>query len=699
MLNGVIILRFPASLQKHTSEGIIEIKISKTLMQSMVSNGAIPGLKFEQGIDSNDEISEQDAETIRQRIVDAIKSITIAYTATAEYSNETTGPISDSGTIGVLGTFALPSIDYSAMTVKNSDYTTNEQNPTPTQDVTLWGLTATFTKTSETTVTLDIPWTGSVSGDLSDIATYATSYVTGKSITVTFTKTGGNAGNDRVSFGKIAELKSALAGAASVSMQSSTESGKEVAPLFNGDDMYGDPYENAAYLYNKDRVFYLYNNGDEIFEGYEVRYGANKNNAHIYVKTGHSIIVDKLRFFKTSDSSKLSTKGFGLELQSGATISFVSNPSISLDLIGDSTVQAITPADLASALCYIGLDYTSYISGSSSSSSTPTAPLFTINAGKLLNDYSSSLIDVNIASSLNALKFLEKHADASKLGNLALSVTTPHLILQKSNPYTGNTAPAANQVSGNLAVWLGNKGVALREVYLTNPNLYTSATSGGTLRNVVLEGNNWKNITVAEAHGVIVSVNTPVAALNNPNNSNLWYVVQGGNPSTQVQINAKVLELGYSHPYANLAPVGGSITLDGLITPTSDRTGLSSNFSATKHYYTGSPNSARPTITWQQYAATVAGGGTPTFAFAPMDNSIRLAEGKTDAKDNDYLRMLANIPTHELADAGRTALESFLGSVYASFENGTMTSADRRLANQIMASISKANGFNPRNVR
>jgi hypothetical protein len=28
-----------------------------------------------------------------------------------------------------------------------------------------------------------------------------------------------------------------------------------------------------------------------------------------------------------------------------------------------------------------------------------------------------------------------------------------------------------------------------------------------------------------------------------------------------------------------------------------------------------------------------------------------------------------------------------------------MTSADRRLANQIMASISKANGFNPRNVR
>ncbi|MDR1900360.1 MAG: carboxypeptidase-like regulatory domain-containing protein [Treponema sp.] len=514
-------------------------------------------------------------------------------------------------------TMTIPEFAVSADTDKSFSLTAVDLPPPGDLNGNLWTGNAATLSTAGQAVSITVTWNAAgTSGALGMPQAFKDRIDSSHTVTVIFTK----GASDRIRFDRITELRQALTGegvSPSVIVMQSASGADEVFPVFNGDDLYGDPYENDSYSYNKDRVFYLYNSGDEIFEGYEVRYGSNRNNAHIYVKTGHSLIVDKLRFFKTSDSSKLSTKGFGLELQSGATISFVPSPGISLDLLGDDTVQAITPADLASALGYIGLDYTSYISGSSSSSSTPTAPLFTINAGKLLNDYSSSLTDVNIASSLNALKFLEKHADASKLGNLALSVTSPHLILQKSNPYTGNGYSGvgeSDKVSGNLAVWLGSKGVDLQEVYLTNPTLYTSTESiSGGVRNVVFDGNNWANININLASGVVVSKNTPVKYLGNGSNSNLWYVVQGGNPSTQVQINAKVLELGYSQPYANLAPSGGPMTLDGLITPTSDRTGLSVNFSATKHYYAGSPHNARPTITWRQYAEVVAAGNTPVF--------------------------------------------------------------------------------------
>ncbi|MDR1899459.1 MAG: hypothetical protein LBQ55_05580, partial [Treponema sp.] len=128
--------------------------------------------------------------------------------------------------------------------------------------------------------------------------------------------------------------------------------------------------------------------------------------------------------------------------------------------------------------------------------------------------------------------------------------------------------------------------------------------------NVVLEGNNWKNITVAEAHGVIVSVNTPVAGMSNPNNSNLWYVVQGQSDSGYItQIVTSVLEVGNIAAPGTLVPANATNALQALITANSTvRSAINSNFWPIAKDYVGAPPVGS---TWQTYAEAVKNNTTP----------------------------------------------------------------------------------------
>jgi hypothetical protein len=210
----------------------------------------------------------------------------------------------------------------------------------------------------------------------------------------------------------------------------------------------------------------------------------------------------------------------------------------------------------------------------------------------------------------------------AKLNGLTITASGfGSLYLQKSIPFDGNGIidpfNEADKVNGNLAVWLGNKGVALQEVYLTNPNLYNSDTSIGSLRNVVLDGHDWKAIDIGYASGVIVSKNTPVKSIDDVGNSNLWYVVQAQSSNHTVVANVSVLELGSLVSDASkISAPGPSHNLAALITSDSTQRGaVDSRFhpAAGKDYIGTSPI----TTTWSSYASGVIGGVPPEITRAP----------------------------------------------------------------------------------
>jgi hypothetical protein len=198
----------------------------------------------------------------------------------------------------------------------------------------------------------------------------------------------------------------------------------------------------------------------------------------------------------------------------------------------------------------------------------------------------------------------------------AASVVPMHLT-GPTVPYSGNGIDtAALELSGNLAVYLGSRGVALQELRLTNPNLFAApnpSVSMGTSRNLILEGNDWSNIQFPVAHGVVTSVNTPVASIGG---SNLWYVVNGSASTNNTQISGSNISLEVTDATAasHLIPYGLSLSLDAMISSsTSVRdTLLSHNFVPTsgKNYVLPS----RPTTTWESYAEAVRDGTTlPTL--------------------------------------------------------------------------------------
>jgi hypothetical protein len=439
-----------------------------------------------------------------------------------------------------------------------------------------------------------------------------TEYVTGKTITVMFVKTGSGAGSDRVSFGRIAALKLALAGAASVTM-----SGSGVDPVFNGDDLFGHPGTDTNGTYqtgNTGKVFYVYGNDEEIFDGFIVKNtsgssgpgttGNPRTGWHIDNVENKTLYVERLKV-KGHPFGYLD--GFGLK-SAYTNLTFTTDFTLSgrNSVSETNTSAAITPEHLTAGLSNIGI-----------TASTMPATLPEISGLTLRANYLSGS-DKNLVDYPVLLAFLNAYmtsTDKAKLDGLTITASGyGSLYLQKAAvPYTGNGYSGvgeSDKVSGNLAVWLGSKGVALREVYLTNPNLYSSTptTLTQTVRNAVLEGNDWKQITMNGA-GVIVSVDTPVAGI--PGSANLWYVVQGQSSTHAASINVSVLEVGNISSPAQLAPPTPKL-LDGLITPNgTGRSNININFTVVggKGYINGN----RPAITWQTYAATVAAGNTPVF--------------------------------------------------------------------------------------
>jgi hypothetical protein len=458
---------------------------------------------------------------------------------------------------------------------------------------TLWGSSATFTKVDDTTATLAIDWTGSNSGNLSAITgSVVTDFVAGKNITVTFAKTGGNTGSDRISFGKIAELKTALttAGAASVAMKSSAESEKAVAPVFNGDDLFTDKDDATG------KVFGLYNNNDVIFDGFTI-----KTSGGLHIECTKKIFVERL---KIRGGLLGYLNGFGLK-SSPSNIEFTPNAVLTGEKYSGNGTYPITPAYLTSALGNLGINATNI------PDTLPTIIAVNLRAN------ATSGSDVNLNSSPVTLAFLEKYMTTDNLAKLnGLNVESSgygSLFLQKSIPFDGNGIidpfPDADKVNGNLAVWLASKGVGLGELYITDPTLYDTATTlSGGMRNVVLKGEHWKYITISGG-GVIVSVNTPVAGI--PSSSNLWYVVQAQSDSSYItEIVTNVLEVKNIADPSMLVPANYFNPLQALITANATvRSAINSNFTPIAKEYTGSSST-----TWCDWAEAVKNNTTlPAF--------------------------------------------------------------------------------------
>jgi hypothetical protein len=147
---------------------------------------------------------------------------------------------------------------------------------------------------------------------------------------------------------------------------------------------------------------------------------------------------------------------------------------------------------------------------------------------------------------------------------------------------------------------------------LTNPGLYTSNISGVRVRNVVLEGDNWKYVAIGGG-GVIVSVNTPVRNMNGYDP--LWYVVQGQSSTHDCVARVSVLEITSSVSVPNkLVAPSAAYNLTGLIRATNTQS-IDGDFKipSARDYYPGSPNGARPSVTWQQWAAGVISGTVPAL--------------------------------------------------------------------------------------
>jgi hypothetical protein len=397
----------------------------------------------------------------------------------------------------------------------------------------------------------------------------------------------------------------------------SVSGGSEVFPLFNGDDLFGVPGNDASgagQQWNDGKVFYVYGHNEEIFDGFVVKNASGSSGPgtagnprtgwYIDNTGGKTIYVERLKVRGGHFNYLL---GFGLKsaaaylhFESGFTLTGEAQPSL-----GDAFIAL---EEFVTGLSNLGI----------TAGALPT-PLPVISGLKLRAVHSGSntknLVDYPVLLAfLNA--YMTSAAEKAKLDGLTVLTTHGGFILRKTLPYIGNTIAVseADKVDGNLAVWLGSQSVALREVYLTNPTLYTSATSIGSLRNVVFAGDNWKHIEVdAASSGVIVSVNTPVKELN-AGNENLWYVVQDYNDTSNMGIRAKVDVLEVHNETAATRLIAPNITLhiDGLIVPNDTiKTTLLAKFNPGSNIYN---NGARPpNATWADYAASVAAGNTPTF--------------------------------------------------------------------------------------
>jgi hypothetical protein len=600
--SGMLAIEFPKTLRDADFSSVTKtLNIPQAILVNLYKNrdSLSASLVFNPQNDSFF-ITQADMDAIRQYVNSEIAAVVKQYTTVTV--NGVNGVPTQTG-VGSITAHAA-----GALELIQDAYANHTTDPVPVTG-TVWGNDASLLKNgSGVAITVQNKASAAALNPGALLDTIAS----GDTVTVTFAQAASGSGQDRISFGKIAELRAAISAKgvnpAAITMQSSAAPGEEVAPLFNGDDLFGLPgYDSTgsgAYGMGG-KVFAVYANGDTIFEGFTVRNSSAAGTGtgwYIDKADGKTVYVEKLRWFGSDNYGYLN--GFGLKAQDG--IVFSNNPVLSGEFTdGSSTYNGpITPAHLDAGFALIGMDY-----------SNTAAQLFDVQRLNLKNAY-SGVTTTNLASYPNTLKFIEKHVlgDKSKIDDANKLVMGTNLVLQKTNPYTVNAYSGvgeSDKVNGNLAVWLGSKGVALKEVYLTNPTLYTSSTNlSGEVRNVVFDGNNWANININLASGVVVSKNTPVRYLGNGSNSNLWYVVQGQSDSGYTtQIVTSVLEVGNIGTPGTLVPANATNALQALITANSTvRSAINSNFTPITKDYVGTPPVGP---TWQTYAEAVKNNTTP----------------------------------------------------------------------------------------
>jgi hypothetical protein len=654
---AALTLEFPASLKQRTAAAAYALSVPQRVMEEI--GQTIKGtwtITFCPGADGNDEISNADMDGIVSGIVNALKSAgvdKISYKDGVEEKreNKTLGDLLPANfTSGITR-------DYTGMTLKDDAYTPDAPAVT-TKDITLWGDAAVFDKSS-TPVTLTIEWTGGLSGDLSAItgmdAGDKAAFITGKAIRVVYSKTGAGSGNDRIRFREITALRQALLAAGALSVAMEPDADNVVSPLFNAEDIFGYPgnepyrepehgYGGSLYAYGMaGKVFTEYEDGDKVYGNFTVRKSVGPRptlpvNCYIDNAGNEKIYVEKLAHLDYASSSVGTfhyIKGLGLQSRF-ADITFVNTVlgyiQTSANYPAGNRIFFNHPADFVEAFTMLGIDYIANI--------PPEFSFSGINfysEGPTLNPVESNLADYPLI-----LRFIEPYLTPEKMAELQkLSFDSNFVLRGDTNPYLGNAIKTEAQGlaawDGNLAVFLGGKGVFLQELKLTEPTLYVDSEPNpraGALRNVVLAGN-WSNIIIAEAHGVVTSLDTPVKSISNVNNYNLWYRVMGHNSENYTtRIYASVLEVGdiTTTDVGKLLAAGTGITLKAKISPDLNRNNaiLSTfNTPSNRIYYSGSANGTRPNTTLESYADTVKSGSAPTISLAPTDKSVRPAGARS----------------------------------------------------------------------
>jgi hypothetical protein len=610
---AALTVEFPASLKQQAAAAVYALSVPQNVMEEIGQNINGPWtINFRpvtDGNDANDEISDADADGIVSGIINALKSAgveLIRYKDGVEEKreNKILGDVLPADfTSGI-------SRDYTGMTLKNEDYTADASEPSPGYNVThdLWAEApgAVFSKSGDT-LSIDIPaWNNASAAVLGAPGLPGDLLVDGNTA-VTIVFTAGTSGLIR--FQNILALRNALAakGAAPANIHMS---GNGVVPLFNGDDLFDTASSPGT------KVFTPANENLEIYDGFKVaKDGSNK--WYIEAASGKKVFIDTtLRYVDQTAAGKV--KGFGLDaVTNGGVVAFIGSRQTILagEKTGDTLADLETSAaHLDEAFRLINLN----------SVSDFRAHFADVNKVSIVgnNSFNSNNIE-NLFGTSRVLNFLESFLDntvnASKLNTFGLF----NVHVQGTNPYTNNDIVNPTELNGNLAVFLGSKGVPLQELKLTEPDLYLSpnpSASVGGIRNVVLEGD-WSNITVAGASGVVTSLDTPVKSISNFNNTNLWYRVMGHNGENYTtRIYASVLEVGNNITTTDVGKLlasGTGITLKAKISPDLNRNNaiLSTfNTPSNRIYYSGSANGARPSTTLESYADTVKNGGAPTIS-------------------------------------------------------------------------------------
>ncbi|GHV92165.1 hypothetical protein AGMMS50268_26680 [Spirochaetia bacterium] len=600
-------ITFPGRPQGSSNlSNISSFRITRADLETVFSgntSGNVQLLINSSGNAGEKKISIADVNTITAAINDGLAGVVKRYKETFKDGVSQGSVIDGDGSVSAeMGSGVVQVGNYDTMT------------PTDDADIygTIWGNSAHLEKTGYN-VTINITYNG-ISGDLDGAALFS-KIKSGDQVDVRFA----SGSSDRISLGKLTKLRQAILAKngdnpAKVAMNPVVPGA--IVALFNADEVYGWPGTASSMT---DTVFGEYAKGYDnsaagkhLFDGITVERTDANTGWHINVPAGKKIEVTKLRLIDYGvpnpssggiyDASYLA--GFGLK---AARTDIIFNNTIysgvRKDPANPGNGSMVSPARLDKGFEFLGLN------------TVADFPIFTAGSefGPYLdNSYYDT--DKNIGDSPRVMAFLNKLGADSTLENMGRLIGSgyPNKVTGTGGiPYSGNTPTGGTELNGNAAVYLLTKNVSLNELQLTNPTWYTSNLGAyGRVRNLVLTGANWKFIELAEADGVITSVDTPVGGIDSDTNHNLWYVINSA-PTVPIRIVATVLEFNFSINDASL--IVSELNQPGLEAWISNATAVGTKngrWGDLRHIYTSVP--ANPTKSaW----ATAVKNGTalPTF--------------------------------------------------------------------------------------